>query len=46
MLVNLTVSYMRREMYADAKWTVELQAIVVPDDPGIEEQLRALDGLA
>ncbi len=46
MLVNLTVSYMRREMYADARWTVELQAIVVPDDPGIEEQLRALDGLA
>ena len=45
MLVNLTGSYMRREMYGDARWTVELQAIVDPDDPGIDEQLRTLDGL-
>jgi hypothetical protein len=33
-------------MYGDARWTVELQAIVAPDDPGIDEQLRAFDGLA
>jgi regulator of sirC expression with transglutaminase-like and TPR domain len=46
MLVNLTGSYMRREMYGDARWTVELQAIVDPDDTGIKEQLRAFDGLA
>ncbi len=45
MLVNLTGSYMRREMYSDARWTVELQAIVNPDDPEIERQIRAFDGL-
>ena len=46
MLVNLTGSFMRRELYRDARWTVELQAIVDPDDPEIDEQLRAFDGLA
>ncbi len=45
MLVNLTGSYMRREMYGDARWTVELQAIVDPGDPAIGEQLRVLDEL-
>lgn len=45
MLVNLTGSYMRREMYGDARWTVELQAILDPDDPAIGEQLRVLDEL-
>lgn len=43
MLVNLTGSYIRRELYRDALWAVELQAIVDPDDPGIAEQLRALE---
>lgn len=43
MLVNLTGSYVRRELYGDARWTLELQAIVDPDDPGIDEQLSALD---
>ena len=45
MLVNLTGSYMRRELYTEARWTVELQAIVHPDDPGVAEQLRAFDRL-
>jgi regulator of sirC expression with transglutaminase-like and TPR domain len=45
MLINLTGSYLRRELIADARWTVELQAIVDPDDPSVAEQLRAFDGL-
>ncbi len=45
MLANLTGSYMRREMYPDALWTVELHAIIAPDDPGVVEQRRAIEQL-
>jgi regulator of sirC expression with transglutaminase-like and TPR domain len=45
MLVNLMGSYFRREMYPEVRWTLELQAILVPGDEDIAAQLRAVDGL-
>lgn len=44
MLANLTGSYARREMIDDVRWTLELQAIVTPDDPEIAAQLDQLPG--
>lgn len=42
MLLNLRGSYLRRRRLADALWTVELEAIVAPDDPGVGVEHRAL----
>ena len=42
MLVNLRGSYLGRRRLADALWTVELEAIVDPDDPMVRLQERAL----
>lgn len=45
MLANVTASYARRDEFDDVRWTLELAAIVDPDDPAVVEQLRALDDL-
>jgi regulator of sirC expression with transglutaminase-like and TPR domain len=42
MLLNLRGSYLNRRRLADALWTVELDAIVAPDDPGLGVERRAL----
>jgi regulator of sirC expression with transglutaminase-like and TPR domain len=42
MLLNLRGSYLSRRRLADALWTVELDAIVAPDDPGLGVERRAL----
>ncbi len=42
MLLNLRGSYLRRRRLADALWTVELEAIVAPDDLGVGTERRAL----
>ena len=42
MLLNLCGAYLRRRRLADALWTVELSAIVDPDDPGVRVEHRAL----
>ena len=42
MLLNLRGSYLRRRRLADALWTVEVEGIVVPDDPGVGIERRAL----
>jgi regulator of sirC expression with transglutaminase-like and TPR domain len=42
MLVNLRGSYLGRRRLADALWTVELEALVDPDDPMVRVQERAL----
>ena len=45
MLANLTGSYVRREAWTDVRWTLELAALVDPDDPGVDAQLRTLDDM-
>jgi regulator of sirC expression with transglutaminase-like and TPR domain len=42
MLLNLRGAYLRRRSLADALWTVELSAIVDPDNPGVRVEHRAL----
>lgn len=42
MLLNLRGSYLRRRRLADALWTVELSAIVDPDNPDVPVERRSL----
>jgi regulator of sirC expression with transglutaminase-like and TPR domain len=42
MLLNLRGSYLRRRRLTDALWTVEVEAIVAPDDLGVGVERRAL----
>ena len=42
MLLNLRGAYLRRRRLVDALWTVELSAIVDPDNPGVRVEHRAL----
>jgi len=42
MLLNLRGAYLRRRRLADALWTVELSAIVDPDNAGVRAEHRAL----